>query len=301
MLMPIAGNCFKQIMHKLGYADWSINYSKYIDNRLFKAAPGDTMIVGISISLDKKLKTSYGPQPEQKQSMVGFCSSWDKQHFRYSSWVGPMGTHEQFVCMSQTMMESGMQEFKKKNKKYPSNVMVYRDGVGDSQMEKFVRKEMQAFIAAFGRLKWRPKLTVIVVQKRGQARFFQQCPKYNRRGNCHERRCNGRDPFHSPQAGLVVDTQIVSPLFSDFYLIPSLAPPGACARPTRFVVVRDEMNWSSDDLEVITNQLCYAYFNWPGPIRVPAPVMYATKLAYLFGKHVNGKPHRMLGDKLFYL
>jgi len=233
--------------------------------------------------------------------MVGFCASFDPDHYRYSSWVSPQGTHEQQVHQSRAMMKAAMQNFAKKSKKWPKNVIVYRDGVGDSQMEKFVRVEMQEYVNAFKELGQRPKLTVIIVQRRGQARFFQECPSFKRTGKCHERRCNGRDPFHSPQAGIVVDSEIVSPLFSDFYLVPSLAPPGACARPTRFIIVKDEMNWASDDIEILSNQMCYAYLNWPGPIRVPAPVMYASKLAYLFGKHVNGQPHRMMRDKLFYL
>lgn len=301
MLNPIAGNCFKQIMHKMGFTDWVIPYANTIGNMNFKRSPQSTMIIGVAVSLDKKLKTSYGKQPEGKQSMVGFVSSWDAMHYRYSSWVSPQGTHEQQVAMSRQMMKNAMIKFGQKNKKYPANVIVYRDGVGDSQLEKFVRVEMQEYINAFRELKTRPKLTVIVCQKRGQARFFQECPSHARKGRCHERRCNGRDPYHSPQAGIVVDSDIVSPLFSDFYLVPSLAPPGACARPTRFIVLKDEMNWASDDIQNLTNQMCYGYLNWPGPIRVPAPVMYATKLAYLFGKHVNGTPNKSMCDKLFYL
>jgi len=99
----------------------------------------------------------------------------------------------------------------------------------------------------------------------------------------------------------VVDTTVVNPMFSDFYLIPSIAPPNATARPTRFIVVRDDLNFTSDDLEILTNQLCYMYYNWPGPIRVPACVMYAHKISYLFGKHVNGEPSSGLNGKLFYL
>ena len=37
-------------------------------------------------------------------------------------------------------------------------------------------------------------------------------------------------------AGTIVDDVITSAMLSDFYLVPSIAPPGATARPTRFIV-----------------------------------------------------------------
>lgn len=294
----IVGSCWKQIMHKLGKVDRQIKYAAYTKNPSFSKKP--TMIVGVSISLDKKIKAAYGKQSEKKESCVGFCASWDQMHSRYGNWISNQGAHEQLIKMSRELMKQAMERFHSKNKFYPANIVVYRDGVGDSQIEKFVRVEIKEYLKAFTDLKNRPKLTVIIVQKRVQARFFQPCPQFNRSGRCYERRCD-RSEFHSPEAGSIVDSQIVSPLFSDFYLVPSEAPRGACARPTRFIVVKDEMNWGSDDIQAMTNQMCYAYSNWPGPIRVPAPVMFATKLAYLFGKMVNGIPHERLRDNLFYL
>jgi len=142
----------------------------------------------------------------------------------------------------------------------------------------------------------------VVVQKRVQVRFFDTCDIYNGAQQCrHGPKCRGDQPYHSPLPGCLVDTGIVNPTFSDFYLVPSIAPPNATARPTRFIVVRDDMKFSTNDLQSLTNQFCYMYFNWPGPIRVPSPCMYAHKIAYLFGKHVNGEPHPQMNNSLFYL
>jgi hypothetical protein len=86
-------------------------------------------------------------------------------------------------------------------------------------------------------------------------------------------------------------------------------------RLSGFIVVKDEVGFSQNDIEDLTNTYCMAYQNWrtsstflwplpppppsrrslsapshtcaEGPIRVPAPVMYSHKLAYFFGKHVN--------------
>lgn len=45
-------------------------------------------------------------------------------------------------------------------------------------------------------------------------------------------------------------------------------------------------------LEKLTFDLCHYYFNWAGPIKVPAPCMYAHKIAELFngiGKNIEIK------------
>jgi len=64
-----------------------------------------------------------------------------------------------------------------------------------------------------------------------------------------------------------------------------------------------------DALQNVTHRLCFMYFNWPGAIRVPSPVMYSHKLAELVGTSLLMKskesapamPHKALADKLFYL
>jgi aubergine-like protein len=42
----------------------------------------------------------------------------------------------------------------------------------------------------------------------------------------------------------------------------------------------------------LTFDLCHYYFNWSGPIKVPAPCMYAHKIAELYmniGKEIDTK------------
>ena len=56
-------------------------------------------------------------------------------------------------------------------------------------------------------------------------------------------------------------------------------------------------------IQVLTYKLTHLYYNWPGTIRVPAPCMYAHKLADLLGAHlkqeVNGAITEM--SVLYYL
>jgi aubergine-like protein len=54
-------------------------------------------------------------------------------------------------------------------------------------------------------------------------------------------------------------------------------------------------------IQKITHCFTHLYYNWPGPIRVPAPCLYATKLANLVGESLHTIHSGKLDEKLFYL
>jgi aubergine-like protein len=300
MLKPICGNTLKQILAKLGFQNWRIDIGKYLPPSEAKS----TMFVGVDVSHDKLLKGVYGAS-RGRRSTVGFTASRNDTYHAFNSYISYQDPDTEFITEAKRLMTSALDDYFAENKRHPTSIVVYRDGVGDSQLTTFVRQEINLYKEAFEAKNLDIKLTVIVVQKRVNLRLFARCPLNARQvQRCPiEGRCNGRDAYHSPMAGTIVDNVITSEMMSDFYLVPSIAPPGATARPTRFVVMRDDMNLRSnpDNLQNMTNNMCYQYFNWPGPIRVPACVMYAHKAAYLFGKHVTGNPNAGLAKNLFYL
>ena len=55
-----------------------------------------------------------------------------------------------------------------------------------------------------------------------------------------------------------------------------------CMRPTHFFVPLNQSALTKTELQHLTFALCHYYFNWAGPIKVPAPCMYAHKIADLF-------------------
>lgn len=295
-LKTICCSAFKQIMAKCGFQNWQVNIKQFLGDH----AP-HTMMVGVDVSHDKLVKKAYGPKGAGR-STVGFVATRDQTFGSFNSFLSYQDPLTELITEAQRLMTSALQAWYAEHKSFPRNIIVYRDGVGDSQLTTFVRMEIKHYEAAFSALNIRPKLTVIVVQKRISLRVFGPCPVAHRTAQrCPYNRCRGNERFHSPMAGTVVDNTITSSLLSDFYLVPSDAPPRACARPTRFITVRDDLNIPSDNLQNMTNHLCYMYSNWPGPIRAPACVMYAHKLAYLFGKLVTGNPKATLTKNLFYI
>jgi len=299
MLKPVCGNTLKQILAKLGWQNWRIDISRHLPAADVKT----TMFVGVDVSHDKLLKGSYGART--RRSTVGFVASRSTDYHAYNSYISYQDPDTEFITEAVRLMKSALTDYHRENKRHPTAVCVYRDGVGDSQLNTFVRREIKLYEQAFSEMNISPKLTVIVVQKRVNLRLFAKCPVVAgiSRTCPVEAKCNGRDAYHSPMAGTVVDDTITAEKLSDFYLVPSIAPPGACARPTRFIVLKDDMKLgdNADALQIMTNEMTYQYFNWPGPIRVPASVMYAHKAAYLFGKHVTGNPQPGMAKHLFYL
>jgi len=67
----------------------------------------------------------------------------------------------------------------------------------------------------------------------------------------------------------------------DFFLVPQFTTQG-CVLPTHFYVAYNDSQMKKKVVEDLTFALCHYYYNWAGPIKVPAPCMYAHKIAELF-------------------
>ncbi|KAI5443899.1 hypothetical protein KIW84_012516 [Lathyrus oleraceus] len=88
-----------------------------------------------------------------------------------------------------------------------------------------------------------PKVTFVVVQKRHHTRLFPVNPKEtDRSGNI--------------MPGTVVDTSICHPREFDFYLNSHAGIQGT-SRPTHYHVLYDENKFTADQLQSLTNNLCY--------------------------------------------
>jgi len=103
----------------------------------------------------------------------------------------------------------------------------------------------------------------------------------------------------NPPAGLVIDDEIVGPHYN-FFLIAHGATIGTLT-PTHYNVIVNHSDITCKALYDLTYGLCHLYYNWQGGIRVPAPCMYAHKIAYLVGKITKCDFNRTLAGNFFYL
>jgi len=132
----------------------------------------------------------------------------------------------------------------------------------------------------------KPKITLVIVNKRIIQSFFV---------------VDGTGRLSNPPSGCIIDCDLVESSCAqsqgssefDFFLTPVMGTQG-CMRPTHFFVPLDQSNLTKLELQELTFALCHYYFNWAGPIKVPAPCMYAHKIADLFTRIGYSKKNKAL-------
>lgn len=189
----------------------------------------------------------------------------------------------------------------------PAHIFIYRDGVGDSMRQQVIDFELdqlnRIISEEYGVLSEngvdttmmeRPKITLIIVNKRVRQRFFQQTQA-----------SSGQTFIDNPPQGTYVDqgfveqSEVIDGKF-DFFLVPHSVTQGS-VKPTHFYVAENSSNISKMAILNFTYALCYNYYNWNDAIKIPAPCMLADKIAG-FRSEVGTIPSNVDLHKLpFYL
>ncbi|GMH12548.1 hypothetical protein Nepgr_014389 [Nepenthes gracilis] len=152
-------------------------------------------------------------------------------------------------------------------KRKPDQIIIFRDGVSESQFNQVLNIELDQIIEACKFLdeKWNPKFVVIVAQKNHHTKFFQ---------------CGSPD---NVPPGTVIDNKVCHPRNYDFYLCAHAGMIGT-TRPTHYHVLLDEVGFSPEDLQELVHSLSYVYQRSTTAISVVAPVCYAHLAATQIGQ-----------------
>ncbi|XP_010521596.1 PREDICTED: protein argonaute 4 isoform X2 [Tarenaya hassleriana] len=155
-------------------------------------------------------------------------------------------------------------------KRKPEHIIIFRDGVSESQFNQVLNVELDQVIEACKYLdeKWNPKFLVIVAQKNHHTKFFQP-----------------GSPDNVPP-GTIVDTKICHPRNYDFYLCAQAGMIGT-SRPTHYHVLYDEIGFSPDEVQELVHSLSYVYQRSTTAISVVAPICYAHLAAAQIGTFVK--------------
>ncbi|CAF4140900.1 unnamed protein product [Rotaria sp. Silwood2] len=251
-LMSVATKIGIQINAKLGGEVWGVQI------------PTKTLMV---IGMD-----SYHDSKRRGASVGAFVASTNPTLTKFYSRVIYQRTAQELMDGLAVCMKDALKEYYQNNNCLPEKIVLYRDGVSDGQLAIVAEHELPQIIETFPKIMsgYEPKLAVIIVKKRGNARFFQQ---------------EGRN-IQNPQPGTIIDHTVTSAEWYDFYLISQCARQGTVA-PTHYNVIWDRTNFKVDHMQRLTYKLCHLYYNWPGTIRVPAVCQYAHKLAFLVGQSLH--------------
>jgi len=80
------------------------------------------------------------------------------------------------MCCENNAINNAIDLFKENDKKYPKQIVLFRDGVGDGQLLYAIEHEVSQLLSAFKCIDstYEPQFTMVVVQKRINTRFFMQ-------------------------------------------------------------------------------------------------------------------------------
>jgi eukaryotic translation initiation factor 2C len=157
--------------------------------------------------------------------------------------------------------------FKKNKNSLAPHVLYYRDGVSTGQYKSVLADEVSAIKTAWGKV-WPTettdvKVTAIVAVKRHHTHLFPLKEDTHKNGNC--------------KAGAPVDSGIVSPFFSEFFLQSHHALKGT-AIPTRNFVLENGLKYSDKDIQNFTYKLCFTYVRATLGVSYALPAYYADRL-----------------------
>lgn len=263
---------------------------------LMPALAQPTMVVGVDVN-------HPGETERVLSSVSAAVGSYDREFSKYSASIRVQEKGgDEIVKQLDVMMLELLQHFAKENQgRYPNNLIVFRDGVSEGQLEKVRKTEIPLIRAAISKTSKGMKLVVIVVQKRHHTRFVRAQAKVQpHRPNC---------PILNVPSGTVVDQTIVEPIYKMFYLnshfsqlvmrthMHLLESPSmsdcfylqGTSKPTKYIILEDELKFSADNIQKFCYYSCHTCIRTRQVNSIPTAVRYADLCAYRSKQHIEAK------------
>ena len=211
---------------------------------------------------------------------ISFCASLDEYFTNYVNQkktvtIGDDYDNTQLPIAN--FLEGALSEYYDIHKKFPDGVIIYRQGISGGQ-KKYLKTEISQLQKIFAgesenrHLKgMKIKYYYVLVNKKCSLKFFEK-DTYNMKN-----RNTDKGMYDNPESGLLIYDKLISSDKFEFYIQPQKVTQGT-ATPTCFQVEYGNMD-CPEMLPKLTFDLCFLYSNWRGPVRVPAPLKYAEKLA----------------------
>ncbi|KAJ3210546.1 hypothetical protein HDU67_005211 [Dinochytrium kinnereticum] len=247
-----------KINAKLGGVNFTVGPSRDIS-----AIRGEeTMVLGVDIT-----HPGPGAALEGARSIAAVVGSIDGSLCEYRCESGHLPPRTEIITGLGALTRPLLNIYKAHQTRLPTRLICFRDGVSEGQFGEVALQEIQSLKECLKSFEGgeRVKLTFLVVNKRHGVRFFVK---------------DSRDADRSGNvpAGTVVDTDIIHPFEYDFFLNSHAGIQGT-SRASHYHVLYDENNISADDLQKLTNDMCYLFARSQRAVsRVPA-VFYAHLVA----------------------
>ncbi|KAI3335386.1 RNA interference and gene silencing protein [Ustulina deusta] len=231
-----------------------------------------TMVVGIDVTHPSPGSSSTAP------SVAGIVASIDERLGQWPADIRVQLARQEMVADLDAMFKSRLLLWRERNKILPENILVYRDGVSEGQYGIVLDKELpalrtacQAVCSAPDIKAGKPRITIIIVGKRHNTRFYPTKKEEADRGG-------------NPMNGTVVDRGVTEARNWDFFLQAHAAIRGT-ARPAHYHVIYDQIfrsvklpaqfSTAADALEDLTHNMCYLFGRATKAVSICPPAYYA--------------------------
>ncbi|KAM7530288.1 hypothetical protein LguiB_033698 [Lonicera macranthoides] len=162
------------------------------------------------------------------------------------------------------MVKELVDAYKSENEAEPKKIIIFRQGVSESQIDMVLNKELPNLKSAISdRGTYSPSITLVVVVKRHRTRLFID----------DENDENPNLAKNVPQ-GTVVDTKIVQPNQWNFYLCSHNSSSGT-SKPTYYHVLYNENKLTFKQIQELIYNICFSCARCTNLISVVPPLYYA--------------------------
>ncbi|KAL5520600.1 hypothetical protein ACEPAF_2601 [Sanghuangporus sanghuang] len=227
--------------------------------RWLKSEP--TMLIGMDV-------THPGPGSlKGTPSIAAVVASVDEHYAQFPASLRIQETRKEMITCLKEMMVERLDAFREKSRNLlPRRVIVYRDGVSEGQYNTVVKEEMPQLIEAFKKYDtvakpYRPLLSIVICGKRHHTRFYPT-------------EAGHADQLGNPRPGTVVDQGITNVFAFDFFLQAHGGLQGT-TRPTHYYVVHDEIKFTANELQKLTNDVSYMFARATKAVSLVSPAYYA--------------------------
>ena len=275
--MSVCSKILLQINYKLGGCTYNVQFDKEVNKQ-------NLMVVGVDSSHISGKRTGV--------AMVASINKEFTQFYNKIDLIEEKKKEQLVYCVSSFLKEAVARYFKF-NKKLPSGIVIYRQGVSKQQKE-FLKQEV-TYIENFLNGQEDEKLLqknpipyyYVLVNTKTSFKFFEKTTQRNTL------------EYYNPAPGLLIMDDITDPSFYEFYIQPQDVTQGT-ATPTCYHVAFGNLNMPQI-IPKLTFDLCFLYANWTGPVRVPGPLKSAEKLSKMTAKYTKSEIHETLKDNQVYL
>lgn len=236
---------------------------------------GKTMVIGVDVT---------HPSPGSKDtapSVAGVVASVDKFLGQWPCDFSIQEGRQEMVAGLEGMILSRLRLWSARNKSFPENLLVYRDGVSEGQYDQILDQELpqirnacRQFYPPAATKKGFPKISIVVCGKRHHTRFYPtDVANADRSSNC--------------EPGTIVDRSVTEAGNWDFF-VQSHACLQGTARPSHYYVILDEIFRgrpakpphanAADALEELTHNMCHLFGRATKAVSLCPPAYYADLL-----------------------